>query len=680
MFRILKFRNCIKPLYNQECYAFGPKSIFFGTTQRFYAKKGDDCCRKEPTCKPPKPIAPECKPDGKLHPCAPKPVECGIHKKPLPLYHDCPTPNRMDTAPKLRCPHGTDDGNRKKSYLRGLLFGAIFLLISMGCLYYIQKPKIVIEEKKKTPLKKVRKKIPETSKEIPNEIPYLLIGGGTASFSAFRAIKSADPEARVLIISEESDFPYMRPPLSKEMWCSTDAAAKELLFTQWNGSERSLFYEPNDFFMSCEDIGNKNNNGVAVARGWSVSHLDVVERKAILEDGYEISYGQCLIATGAIPKNLEIFEKASPEIQDKISTFREVFDFQRLHQICEDAEQIVVIGGGFLGSELACALARKGMNKFGVTQIFREGGHMASILPEYLSFWTTDKVKKEGVSVIPYAEVTGVELNAQKKISLNLSNGKVLTADQVVVAVGACPNTDLAEKSNLEVDPELGGFLVNTELQARSNLYVAGDCSCFYDTKFGRRRVEHHDHAVVSGRLAGENMAGARKPYWHQSMFWSDLGPDVGYEAIGIVDAELPTVGVFAKATAEDSPEGIITETDEGLRSDNEEKCAGVPPECEPYIKTDPQQRQIAEKVRKEERKCKPGEDFGKGVIFYLRDDIVVGIVLWNVFNRMNIARQVLKDERKYDDLNEVAKLFNIHGDVEPEPEPEEEEEDKCST
>lgn len=79
--------------------------------------------------------------------------------------------------------------------------------------------------------------------------------------------------------------------------------------------------------------------------------------------------------------------------------------------------------------------------------------------------------------------------------------------------------------------------------------------------------MEHHDHAVVSGRLAGENMTGAALPYKHQSMFWSDLGPDVGYEAIGIVDSTLPTVGVFAKATEADTPKAVVTATDEGIRS-----------------------------------------------------------------------------------------------------------------
>lgn len=92
--------------------------------------------------------------------------------------------------------------------------------------------------------------------------------------------------------------------------------------------------------------------------------------------------------------------------------------------------------------------------------------------------------------------------------------------------------------------------------------FKAGDAACFYDPKFGRRRIEHHDHAVVTGRLAGENMTGAHKPYIHQSMFWSDLGPDIGFEAIGLVDSKLPTVGVFAKAQSMDTPKAHITETD----------------------------------------------------------------------------------------------------------------------
>lgn len=95
-----------------------------------------------------------------------------------------------------------------------------------------------------------------------------------------------------------------------------------------------------------------------------------------------------------------------------------------------------------------------------------------------------------------------------------------LSAEHIVVAVGLEPNTDLSDSAGLEVNEKYGGFNVNSELEAGSNVWVAGDAACFYDVKLGRRRVEHHDHAVVSGRLAGENMTGAGKRLLHQSMFW----------------------------------------------------------------------------------------------------------------------------------------------------------------
>ena len=179
--------------------------------------------------------------------------------------------------------------------------------------------------------------------------------------------------------------------------------------------------------------------------------------------------------------------------------------------------------------------------------------------------------------------------------------------------------------------------MVNSELEAVPNVFVAGDAASFDDPALGRRRVEHHDHAVVSGRLAGENMAGAAKPYTHQSMFWSDLGPDVGYEAIGVVDSKLPTVGVFAKATPKDTPKAVVTETDEAIRSVTEDTAAQVLPAAagDSALKVGP--RLMKEEIHSH---FQDGEDYGKGVIFYLRDSKIVGVVLWNVFNRMTIARR----------------------------------------
>ncbi|XP_067903818.1 apoptosis-inducing factor 1, mitochondrial isoform X1 [Heterodontus francisci] len=487
--------------------------------------------------------------------------------------------------------------------------------------------------------------------DIPSHAPYLLIGGGTASFAAARSIRARDPGARVLIVSEEPDLPYMRPPLSKELWFSDDSSVPETLrFKQWNGKERSIYFQPPSFYVSPQDLPFVENGGVAVLTSKKVVHMDVRGNKIRLDSGSEITYDKCLIATGGTPRNLPALERAGEKVQKRTTLFRKIEDFKSLEKISRNVASIVIIGGGFLGSELACALGRRARDtEFEVIQIFPEKGNMGKVLPEYLSNWTTEKVRKEGVNVMPNTVVKSAKYQ-DKKVILKLKDGQTIKTDHVVAAVGLEPRVELAKSARMEVDSDLGGFRVNAELQARSNIWVAGDAACFYDLKLGRRRVEHHDHAVVSGRLAGENMTGAAKPYWHQSMFWSDLGPDVGYEAIGIVDSGLPTVGVFAKGTAKDTPRAVTQDSGTGIRSESEteEVAASV---------------SVSTGAASSARPPQEGEDYGKGVIFYLREKVIVGILLWNIFNRMPIARKVIKDGEEHDDLNEIAKLFNIHED-----------------
>ncbi|CDQ66945.1 unnamed protein product [Oncorhynchus mykiss] len=489
-----------------------------------------------------------------------------------------------------------------------------------------------------------------TPVEFPSHAPYLLIGGGTASFAAARSIRARDPGARVLIITDEPDLPYMRPPLSKELWFSDDPSVVDTLrFKQWNGKERSIYFQPPSFYVSPQDLEKVENGGVAVLTGKKVVHMDVRGNKVTLSDGTEISYDKCLIATGGIPRNLQVIERAGEEVTKRTTLFRKVEDFKALDKVSRDTKSITIIGGGFLGSELACALGRRSADSdLEVIQMFPEKGNMGKVLPEYLSNWTTAKVKSEGVAVITEALVKAVSFK-DGKVEIKLKDGRVVKTDHIVAAVGLEPSVELAKSAGLEVDSDFGGFRVNAELQARSNIWVAGDAACFYDIRLGRRRVEHHDHAVVSGRLAGENMTGANKPYWHQSMFWSDLGPDVGYEAIGIVDSSLPTVGVFAKATAKDTPKAATEKSGTGIRSESETEGTA----SSPVASSTPEPPPVLEQK----------DNYGKGVIFYLRDKVVVGIILWNVFNRMPVARKIIKDGEEHADLNEVAKLFNIHDD-----------------
>lgn len=166
----------------------------------------------------------------------------------------------------------------------------------------------------------------------------------------------------------------------------------------------SLFYEPDDFYIQCKDLLASANGGVAVARGWSISYIDVVERKAFLEDGHVIKYDKCLIATGAAPRNLDVFEVAEPSVQENVTLYRNIYDFEHLNESMENVKSLAIVGGGFLGSELASSIAHRMKKdpKFKVYQIFKEGGNLGKVLPEYLSFWTTDKVKSLGVEVLQY--------------------------------------------------------------------------------------------------------------------------------------------------------------------------------------------------------------------------------------------------------------------------------------
>lgn len=495
--------------------------------------------------------------------------------------------------------------------------------------------------------------------EIPSHAPFLLIGGGTAAFAAARSIRARDPGARVLIISEEDNPPYMRPPLSKELWFSEDPNVVETLrFKQWNGKERSIYFQPQSFYVSARDLPYVENGGIAVLSNKKVVYMDVRENKVKLDDGSLISYEKCLIATGGTPRSLPAIERAGEEVQQRTTLFRRVNDFIALEKITKEVKSVTIIGGGFLGSELACALGRRArLTGLEVIQMFPETGNMGKVLPEYLSNWTTNKIRREGVNVMPEAVVKSVVFQ-DGKLTIKLKDGRKVETDHLIAAVGLEPNVELAKSAGLEVDADFGGFRVNAELQARSNIWVAGDAACFYDIKLGRRRVEHHDHAVVSGRLAGENMTGATKPYWHQSMFWSDLGPDVGYEAIGLVDSSLPTVGVFAKATAKDTPKSATEESGTGIRSESETEAEATEVNV-PFSASATEASAAATSAKAPQQ----GEDYGKGVVFYLRDKVVVGIVLWNIFNRMPIARKIIKDSEEHEDLNEVAKLFNIHED-----------------
>jgi programmed cell death 8 (apoptosis-inducing factor) len=178
--------------------------------------------------------------------------------------------------------------------------------------------------------------------------------------------------------------------------------------------------------------------------------------------------------------------------------------------------------------------------------------------------------------------------------------------DHVVLAVGIKPNVEIAVNSGLEIDPVLDGIVVNAELEARTNVFAAGDVSSYHDVALGRRRVEHYDHAMMSGRLAGLNMTGAQKIYSHQSMFWSSIGNKINYEAVGIIDSRLQTISAWGKLDP---------------------------------IKD---------------------EEYNKGVVYYMRESKVVGVLLWNVNNKVDSAREIIASNKVIKDPQSLRSAIKI--------------------
>ncbi|KAH7639597.1 apoptosis-inducing factor 1 [Dermatophagoides farinae] len=452
---------------------------------------------------------------------------------------------------------------------------------------------------------------------LPETVPYLIIGGGPSGFSAARTIRGNDPTARVLIITEENHYPYTRTPLTKELWFS--GLDDKLSFKQYNGKERSIYFEHEEFYLPLNEFNSASHGGISVVKFHKINRLDVANQQAYLDNGQIIKYDKCIIATGTKPKNLKCFEQASeqqPQIEKKIILYRYPENYQQLNELLPKIKSLTLIGNGFTASELAFSLterAKKLKSNVQINHIFEQDGVLNEVLPVYLSHWCTDRIKDENVNVISNVRIDDVKMD-KDQLSLKLTNGQTLNTDICIVDIGSEPNIDIAKSAGFEIDPINGGLIANSELQIQSNIWAAGDVVSFYDKKHGRRRDCHHDNAIYTGRLAGDNASNGGKPgkpYSHNARFWSDLGADIGFEAIGMIDSKLPTFAMFAKSDPNDDGQ------------------------------------------YKHER----------GVLFYLKDKTIVGIILWNIFDvdNMHIARRVLYDGMKAKDLNDVARLFALY-------------------
>ena len=373
---------------------------------------------------------------------------------------------------------------------------------------------------------------------------YLVIGGGLAGDAATKGIRELDTEGTIGMISMEPDPPYMRPNLSKGLWKGRPVE-KIWRKTEERGTELQL---------DCK-----------------VTHIDPVKKSVQVKGGEGYTYDKLLLATGGTPNHL-------PFGEGNIVYYRTFQDYQHLRKLTEKGNRFVVIGGSFIGSEIAAALTMIGQK---VTMVFPEQRISEHEFPADLSNFLNEYYRQKGVEVLAGESVVSVHEEGDHLIA-RTGSGRALEADGVVAGIGIHPNLDLAKQIGLEVD---NGIVVNEQLQtSQPDIYAAGDAANFFHSALGRRvRVEHEDNAVQMGQIAGRNMAGANDSYTHVPMFYSDLF-DLGYEAVGQISSKLQTFADWE-------------------------------------------------------------EPFKKGVIYYLDDGQVRGVVLWNVWEKVDEARELMRQE-----------------------------------
>jgi NADPH-dependent 2,4-dienoyl-CoA reductase/sulfur reductase-like enzyme len=295
--------------------------------------------------------------------------------------------------------------------------------------------------------------------------------------------------------------------------------------------------------------GTEELPGVELRLGRRIVSLDPSAAHGTDDQGEEYDYERLLLATGGEPRRLER--------ADGVVYFRTLDDYRGLRERAVPGARMVVIGAGFIGSEIAAALAGTGCH---VTMVFPDPAIGSRLLPPGLADFVTEYYRERGVEVIAGETVGSVESVADGA-RVHTGSGVMLEADAVVAGLGIVPRTELAEAAGLPVE---NGILVDAlgRVAGSETIFAAGDVASFPAAALGRRlRVEHEDHANTHGRVVGANMAGAGLEYDHLPFFYSDLF-DLGYEAVGELDSRLETVETWE----EPNRKGVVAYVDEQRR------------------------------------------------------------------------------------------------------------------
>ena len=371
---------------------------------------------------------------------------------------------------------------------------------------------------------------------------YLIIGGGMTADAAARAIRESDPSGTIGIISDDPHPPYNRPPLSKGLWKGDDPEK-----VVWRGTDKI---------------------GVELRLGRRATAVNAKQKTVTDDRGNVVSYDKLLLATGGTPRRL-------PMQTGQIIYYRTFDDYLRLRALANEKLRFVVLGGGFIGSEVAAALRIVSRD---VTLLVPEDGIGARVFPADLSRFLVDYYREQGADVRTGEGLAGLQQSAGTVV-IRTTHGKEIPADVIVAGLGIQPNVELAEQAGLRVE---NGIVVDELLKTSTpDVFAAGDVANFFNPALGTRiRVEHEDNANTMGAAAGRSMAGKGTPYTHLPFFYSDLFA-LGYEAVGELDPRLETESDWK-------------------------------------------------------------QQFREGVVYYLKDGKVRGVLLWNTWGQVDNARAII--------------------------------------
>jgi len=338
---------------------------------------------------------------------------------------------------------------------------------------------------------------------------HIIVGGGLAGASAVEGIRQHDSKGSILLIGSDADPPYDRPPLTKQLW---------------TGGKRveEIFLHPQAFY---------GEHHVELKLGTEVTELDLTGRTVRDRGGTSYRYEKLLLATGGTPRRLAI---PGGDLEGLVY-YRTLNDFRRLHSAAVAGKSALVMGGGFIGSEIAASLRA---NDVAVTMVFPDKWLVSRVFPQALGVALTDHYREKGVQILAEDAVVSIEPRGNGYLA-RTRGGREVVADVVVVGIGISPDISLAQAAGLKTGD---GIVVNEFLQtSNSDVYAAGDVAFFPEQGLGPRRIEHWDNAVSQGKHAGRNMAGANEPFTELPFFFSDLF-EFGYEAVGEVDSRHQTV------------------------------------------------------------------------------------------------------------------------------------------